>query len=99
MFAVEGGKLALVEKKEVKGAVYSLQPFQGKLLASIGSKLMLYRWTQREARLPACPPARLPACPPARLPACVAAWACSAGEPAPPSRLPARRRRTTSMNS
>ena len=48
VFVVENGKLTLVEKKEVKGAVWTLQPFQGKLLVSIGSKLMLYRWTQRE---------------------------------------------------
>jgi len=38
------GKLDVVESKEVKGAVYSLQPFQGKLLASVNSKVHVFKW-------------------------------------------------------
>jgi DNA damage-binding protein 1 len=34
----------VVESKEVKGAVYSLQPFQGKLLASVNSKVHVFKW-------------------------------------------------------
>lgn len=39
-----GGKLEVVESKEVKGSVYSLQPFQGKLLASVNSKVHVFKW-------------------------------------------------------
>lgn len=48
VFHVDEGKLVVVVEKEAKGAVYNLNAFNGKLLAGINSKLMLYRWTQRE---------------------------------------------------
>jgi DNA damage-binding protein 1 len=38
------GRLELVEAKEVKGAVYSLAPFQGKLLASVNAKVHVFKW-------------------------------------------------------
>ena len=40
--------LDLVHSKEVKGAVYNLNPFNGKLLAGVNSKIQIYRWQQRE---------------------------------------------------
>jgi hypothetical protein len=48
IFAVEDGKLSLVAEKETKGAVYNLNPFNGKLLAGINQKIQLYKWTQRD---------------------------------------------------
>lgn len=39
------GKLAQVAEKEVKGAVYSLVEFNGKVLASINSTVRLFEWT------------------------------------------------------
>jgi DNA damage-binding protein 1 len=38
------GKVELVESKEVKGAVYALAPFQGKLLATVNSKVHVFKW-------------------------------------------------------
>lgn len=38
------GKLEVVESKEVKGAVYAMQPFQGKLLATVNSKVHVFKW-------------------------------------------------------
>ena len=38
------GRLEVVESKEVKGAVYCCQPFQGKLLASVNSKVHVFKW-------------------------------------------------------
>ncbi|KAG6496539.1 hypothetical protein ZIOFF_044406 [Zingiber officinale] len=48
VFAVEDGKLQLIVEKETKGAVYSLNAFNGKLLAAINQKIQLYKWTLRE---------------------------------------------------
>lgn len=48
MFLVEDGKLQLVAEKEVKGAVYNLNAFNGKLLAGINQKIALYKWTMRD---------------------------------------------------
>ncbi|KAL3616849.1 DNA damage-binding protein 1a [Castilleja foliolosa] len=48
VFAVEDGKLQLIAEKETKGAVYSLNAFNGKLLAGINQKIQLYKWTLRE---------------------------------------------------
>jgi hypothetical protein len=31
-----------------QGAVYCLQPFNGKLLAGINSKVQLYRWAEKD---------------------------------------------------
>lgn len=39
------GKLTQVTEKEVKGAVYSLGEFNGKVLASINSTVRLFEWT------------------------------------------------------
>ena len=41
---VEEDALTLVAEKEVRGAVYNLNEFKGKLLAGINSKLELFRW-------------------------------------------------------
>ncbi|ACO65083.1 predicted protein [Micromonas commoda] len=43
VFRAEDGKLQLVAEKEVKGAVYNLNAFNGKLLAGINSKVELFR--------------------------------------------------------
>lgn len=48
MFVVEEGKLQLVAEKETKGSVYSLNAFNGKLLAAINQKIQLYKWTLRD---------------------------------------------------
>lgn len=48
VFAVEDGKLQLITEKETKGAVYSLNSFNGKLLVAINQKIQLYKWMQRE---------------------------------------------------
>lgn len=45
---VEDGKLQLVAEKEMKGAVYNLNAFNGKLLAGINQKIALYKWTLRD---------------------------------------------------
>ncbi|WOL18645.1 DNA damage-binding protein 1 [Canna indica] len=48
VFVVEDGKLQLIAEKETKGAVYSLNAFNGKLLAAINQKIQLYKWMLRE---------------------------------------------------
>ncbi|KAJ8449900.1 hypothetical protein Cgig2_029262 [Carnegiea gigantea] len=48
VFAVEDGKLQLIAEKETKGAVYSLNAFNGKLLAAINQKIQLYKWMLRD---------------------------------------------------
>lgn len=48
MFMVEDGKLQLIAEKETKGAVYSLNAFNGKLLAAINQKIQLYKWMLRD---------------------------------------------------
>ncbi|KVH77823.1 Cleavage/polyadenylation specificity factor, A subunit, C-terminal [Cynara cardunculus var. scolymus] len=48
VFMVEDGKLQLVAEKETKGAVYSLNAFNGKLLAAINQKIQLYKWMLRD---------------------------------------------------
>ncbi|WOL16215.1 DNA damage-binding protein 1 [Canna indica] len=48
VFVVEDGKLLLIAEKETKGAVYSLNAFNGKLLAAINQKIQLYKWMLRE---------------------------------------------------
>ncbi|XP_072969615.1 DNA damage-binding protein 1 [Typha angustifolia] len=48
VFVVEDGKLQLIAEKETKGAVYSLNSFNGKLLAAINQKIQLYKWMLRE---------------------------------------------------
>ncbi|KAL6561924.1 DNA damage-binding protein 1a [Orobanche gracilis] len=48
VFAVEDGKLQLIVEKETKGAAYSLNAFNGKLLAAINQKIQLYKWTLRD---------------------------------------------------
>lgn len=39
-------KLQLVTEKEVKGAVYCLNAFNGKVLAGVNSKVHLYKWSE-----------------------------------------------------
>ena len=50
VFAVTGihgeRKLQLVAEKEVKGAVYCLNAFNGKVLAGVNSKAQLYKWSE-----------------------------------------------------
>lgn len=48
VFVVEEGKLQLIAEKETKGSVYSLNAFNGKLLAAINQKIQLYKWTLRD---------------------------------------------------
>ncbi|KAH8519064.1 hypothetical protein Peur_038089 [Populus x canadensis] len=48
VFIVEDGKLQLIAEKETKGAVYSLNAFNGKLLAAINQKIQLYKWMLRD---------------------------------------------------
>jgi DNA damage-binding protein 1 len=48
VFIVEEGRLQLITEKETKGAVYSLNAFNGKLLASINQKIQLYKWMLRD---------------------------------------------------
>ncbi|OVA12038.1 Cleavage/polyadenylation specificity factor [Macleaya cordata] len=48
VFIVEDGKLQLIAEKETKGAVYSLNAFNGKLLAAINQKIHLYKWMLRD---------------------------------------------------
>uniref|UniRef100_A0A8C2GK79 DNA damage-binding protein 1 n=1 Tax=Cyprinus carpio TaxID=7962 RepID=A0A8C2GK79_CYPCA len=51
VFHYTDGKLQTVAEKEVKGAVYSMVEFSGKLLASINSTVRLYEWTaEKELR-------------------------------------------------
>nr|XP_020647984.1 DNA damage-binding protein 1 isoform X3 [Pogona vitticeps] len=51
VFHYSDGKLQTVAEKEVKGAVYSMVEFNGKLLASINSTVRLYEWTaEKELR-------------------------------------------------
>ncbi|KAM9409279.1 DNA damage-binding protein 1 [Pholidichthys leucotaenia] len=51
IFHYTDGKLQAVAEKEVKGAVYSMGEFNGKLLASINSTVRLYEWTaEKELR-------------------------------------------------
>ena len=40
-----GNKLSLVTKKDVKGAVYSMCVCNGKLVAGIGKKVSVFKWT------------------------------------------------------
>ncbi|KAF7120412.1 hypothetical protein RHSIM_Rhsim13G0119500 [Rhododendron simsii] len=48
VFAVEDQKLVLIAEKETKGAAYSLNAFNGKLLAAINQKIQLYKWMLRD---------------------------------------------------
>ncbi|KAL9676917.1 hypothetical protein QQ045_005139 [Rhodiola kirilowii] len=48
VFIVEDGKLQLISEIETKGAVYTLNAFNGKLLAGINQKIQLYKWTLRD---------------------------------------------------
>ncbi|XP_077420097.1 DNA damage-binding protein 1 [Vanacampus margaritifer] len=51
VFHYTDGKLQTIAEKEVKGAVYSMVEFNGKLLASINSTVRLYEWTaEKELR-------------------------------------------------
>lgn len=52
LFQLLEGKLVQVAEKEVKGAVYSLVEFNGKVLAGINSTVNIYEWTaDKELRL------------------------------------------------
>ncbi|CAN0877348.1 DNA damage-binding protein 1a [Linum grandiflorum] len=48
VFIIEDGKLQLITEKETKGAVYTLNAFNGKLLAAINQKIQLYKWMLRD---------------------------------------------------
>lgn len=48
VFVVEDRKLQLITEKETKGAVYSLNAFNGKLLAAINQKIQLLKWHPRD---------------------------------------------------
>jgi len=52
IFSWAEGKLTQVAEKEIKGAAYSMNSFNGKLLACINSTVRLWEWTQeKELRL------------------------------------------------
>ena len=44
VFQVTNDQLTLVAEKDVKGAVYTLASFNGKVLAGINSKVQLFKW-------------------------------------------------------
>lgn len=44
----EDSKLQVLAEKEVKGAVYCMLPFQGKLLACTNNRVQLFKWQQRD---------------------------------------------------
>uniref|UniRef100_A0A6B2KWM0 DNA damage-binding protein 1 n=1 Tax=Arcella intermedia TaxID=1963864 RepID=A0A6B2KWM0_9EUKA len=48
LFTVKEEKLRLMLQHKVKGAVYCLKPFKGKILASINSKVQLFKWKEVE---------------------------------------------------
>jgi len=48
VFNVVNNKLELQAETEVKGAVYCIEYFNGKLLAGINSKVQLFKWTEAE---------------------------------------------------
>ncbi|KAL2465744.1 DNA damage-binding protein 1a [Abeliophyllum distichum] len=48
IFTVEDGKLQLIVEIETKGAVYSLNVFNEKLLTVINQKIRLSKWTLRD---------------------------------------------------
>lgn len=48
LFQVHNGKLQLISQKETRGAVYNINPFHGKLLAGINSRVQLYKWEQQD---------------------------------------------------
>jgi len=48
VFSWSDGKLLQVAEKEIKGAAYTLLPFNGKLLSSINSTVRLWEWTQEK---------------------------------------------------
>ena len=52
VFKVVRDTLVLVAEKEVKGAVYNLNAFNGKLLAGVNSKVQLFRWVARNGEGP-----------------------------------------------
>lgn len=56
LFQLVDGKLIQVSSKDVKGAVYSVLEFNGKLLASINSAVSIYEWTldSKELRQECC---------------------------------------------
>ncbi|XP_028397691.1 DNA damage-binding protein 1-like [Dendronephthya gigantea] len=45
LFHLEDGKLTQVAEKEVKGSVYSLVEFNGKIVAGINSTVSVFEWT------------------------------------------------------
>jgi len=55
LFQLLEGKLIQICSKDVKGAVYSLLEFNGKLLAGINSSVSIYEWTgDKELRQECC---------------------------------------------
>lgn len=42
-------QLVLVGEREVRGAVYSVLPFQGRVLAGVNNKVMVLRWSPKDA--------------------------------------------------
>ncbi|XP_033123862.1 DNA damage-binding protein 1-like [Anneissia japonica] len=51
VFQWSDGKLLQVAAKDIKGAAYTLLEFNGKLLASINSYVVLYNWIDHELRM------------------------------------------------
>eukprot|EP01126_Amoeba_proteus_P030505 TRINITY_DN3014_c0_g1_i10.p1 TRINITY_DN3014_c0_g1~~TRINITY_DN3014_c0_g1_i10.p1 ORF type:complete len:1099 (-),score=193.96 TRINITY_DN3014_c0_g1_i10:112-3408(-) len=48
VFSVIDNKLRLEAETTVRGAVYSIKDFNGKILAGVNSKIQLFKWTETE---------------------------------------------------
>lgn len=48
VFQVSDGKLSQISEKEVRGAVYTLSNFNGKIIASINGSVIVYQWTEEK---------------------------------------------------
>ncbi|KXJ10807.1 DNA damage-binding protein 1a [Exaiptasia diaphana] len=54
LFQINDGKLIQIAEKEVKGAVYTLVEFNGKVLAGINSNVGIFEWTADKELRPEC---------------------------------------------
>lgn len=51
VFEVKERKLHLIARKEVRGAVYSLNALKGKVIASINQNITLFKWDLQARKL------------------------------------------------
>lgn len=47
VFEVKDHKLSLVTEKEIRGAAYCMDPFNGKLLTGINSRVSIWKWNEQ----------------------------------------------------